>query len=81
MRKTTKRISGSIERQYAFANREWRWNVLICKEPELEEEHPCLFWILPTYSVAESKSARPLTARGKFRLFVKDKTDPFTIAG
>ena len=49
------------------------------KSQKLEEEHPRLFWILPTYTVADSKSARPLTARGKLRLFVKDKTDPFTI--
>jgi len=46
---------------------------------KLEEAHPRLFWILPTYSVTESKSARSLTAHGKFRLFVKDETDPFTI--
>jgi hypothetical protein len=43
-----------------------------------EEEHPRLFWILPTYTVTDSKSVRPLTAGGKWRLFVKDKTDPFT---
>jgi hypothetical protein len=49
------------------------------KSQKHEEEHPRLFWILPTYSVIDSKSAHPLTARGKFRLFVKDKTDPFTI--
>jgi hypothetical protein len=46
---------------------------------KLEEEHARLFWILPTFSVTDSKSVRPLTAGGKFRLFVKDKTDPFTI--
>jgi hypothetical protein len=46
---------------------------------KLEEEHPRLFWILPTYSVTESKSPRPLTTQGKFRLFVKNETDPFTI--
>ena len=32
---------------------------------KLEEEHPRLFWILPTYTVTESKSARPLTAQWK----------------
>lgn len=48
------------------------------KSPKLEEEHPRLFWIFPTYTVADSKSASPLTARGKWQLFVKDKTDPFT---
>ena len=46
---------------------------------KLEDEHPRLFWILPTYTVTDSKSARPLTAAGKFRLFVKDESDPFTI--
>jgi hypothetical protein len=49
------------------------------KSQKLEEEHPRLFWILPTYTVADSKSARPLTTHGKWRLFVQDKTDPFTI--
>jgi len=49
------------------------------KSQKPEEEHPRLFWILPTYTVADSKSARPLTAHGKWRLFVNDKTDPFTI--
>jgi hypothetical protein len=44
-----------------------------------EEEQARLFWILPTFSIADSKSARRLSAGGKFRLFVKDKTDPFTI--
>ena len=48
------------------------------KSQTLEEEHPRLFWIFPTYNVADSKSPSPLTARGKWRLFVKDKTDPFT---
>ena len=50
------------------------------KSQKLEEEHPRLFWIFPTYTVADSKSVRPLTAGGKWRLFVKDKTDPFTIS-
>jgi hypothetical protein len=49
------------------------------KSQKPQEEHPRLFWILPTYTVIDSKSARPLTAHGKLRLFVKDKTDPFTI--
>jgi hypothetical protein len=46
---------------------------------KLGEAHPRLFWILPTYTVTESRSAHPLTAHGKFRLFVKNETDPFTI--
>jgi hypothetical protein len=45
---------------------------------KLEEEHPRLFWIFPTYSIAAAKSARPLTACGKWQLFVKNETDPFT---
>jgi len=45
----------------------------------LEEEHPRLFWIFPTYTVAHSKSPPPLSAHGKWRLFVKNETDPFTI--
>ena len=49
------------------------------KSQKPEEEHPRLFWIFPTYSVADSKSARPLAARGKWRLFVKNETDPFTV--
>ena len=49
------------------------------KSQKLQEEYPRLFWILPTYTVADSKSAFPLTARGKFRLFVKDNTDPFNL--
>ena len=48
------------------------------KGPGLAEEHPRLFWIFPTYTVADSKSVSTLTAGGKWRLFVKDKTDPFT---
>lgn len=45
---------------------------------EKEERHR-LFWIFPTYTVAFSKSPPPLTAGGKWQLFVRDKTDPFTI--
>lgn len=48
------------------------------KNQKLEEEHPRLFWIFPTYTVADSKSVSPLSARGKWRLFVKEETDPFT---
>ena len=48
------------------------------KSQSVEEEHPRLFWIFPTYTVSESQSPSPLTAGGKWRLYVKDKTDPFT---
>jgi len=43
-----------------------------------EEKHPRLFGILPTYTVANAKSPAMLTTGGKWRLFVRDKTDPFT---
>ena len=45
---------------------------------KLHGKHPRLFWIFPTYTVVDSKSTSPLTARGKWQLFMKDKTDPFT---
>jgi len=48
------------------------------KSQKPEDEHPRLFWILPTYTVVQIKSASPLTASGKWRLFVKSETDPFT---
>ncbi len=44
----------------------------------LKEEHPRLFWIFPTYTVADIKSVSRLTVRGKWQLFLKDETDPFT---
>ena len=68
MQPTSREQSLPLIHQAPFANSQ-----------KLEEEHPRLFWILPTYTVTESKSARPLTAQGKLRLFVKDETDPFTI--
>ena len=75
--------SGSQEKSMQPISREQSLPLIQQAPPansqKLEEEHPRLFWILPTYTVTESKSARPLTAHGKFRLFVKDKTDPFTI--
>ncbi len=50
----------------------------VAQNQKLEDEHPRLFWIFPTYTVVHTKSPAPLTARGKWRLFVKDETDPFT---
>ena len=44
-----------------------------------QDEHPRIFWIVPTHTVVDGKPAGPLSTAGKFRLFVKDKTDPFTI--
>lgn len=45
-----------------------------------EEQHHRLFGIFPTYTVSNNKSPSPLTARAKFRLFVKGSFDPFTLA-
>lgn len=47
--------------------------------PEHHEEHPRLFWIIPTYSVSNSKLPSLLSPHDKFRLFVKNATDPFTL--
>src|SRR5690349_10523068 len=46
--------------------------------PTEEELHPRLFWIIPTYTVTNRKSPAALTANEKFRLFMLDKTDPYT---
>jgi hypothetical protein len=51
---------------------------LSAKTHTVEQEHPRLFWIFPTYTVTDSNSHSPLTAGGKWRLFVRDTTDPFT---
>ncbi len=48
------------------------------KSAAIEEEHPRLFWIIPTYTVTNSKQHIPLTARGKWRLYEQNETDPFT---
>jgi hypothetical protein len=45
----------------------------------VKEMHPRLFWIMPTYAVSNNKSPVPLSSREKFRLFLKNSTDPYTI--
>ena len=49
------------------------------QSPELQEEHPRLFWIIPTYKVSNSKAPVSLSAPEKFRLFVRNTADPSTI--
>lgn len=44
-----------------------------------QEKHPRLFWVLPTYSVSNSKSAVSLSSAAKFHIFFKNTTDPFTL--
>jgi hypothetical protein len=46
----------------------------------LQEEHPRLFWIIPTYRVSNSKAPVSMSSQEKFRLFVRNSTDPSTIA-
>lgn len=47
--------------------------------PIAQEKHPRLFWIIPTYTVSDSKLPSSLSSRAKFRLFFKNTTDPFTV--
>jgi hypothetical protein len=49
------------------------------KRQTVEEPHPRLFWIIPTYTVTNLKSPAPLTPNEKFHLVLADKTDPFNI--
>jgi hypothetical protein len=47
---------------------------------EPDEKPPRLFWIIPTFTVSDSKTPTALSSREKFRIFFNDKTDPFTIS-
>ena len=49
------------------------------QRPGLQEEHPRLFWIIPTYKVSNSKAPVSMSSPEKFRLFVRNTTDPSTI--
>ena len=49
------------------------------QSPGLPEEHPRLFWIIPTYKVSNSKAPVSMSSPEKFRLFVRNTTDPSTI--
>jgi hypothetical protein len=40
-----------------------------------------IFGIMPSYSITNSKDAAPLTARGKFKIFVQNTTDPLMPVG
>ncbi|HEU5401420.1 MAG TPA: hypothetical protein VFU86_08690 [Terriglobales bacterium] len=40
-----------------------------------------VFGIVPEFNVTSIKDAKPLTAKGKWRLFVKQTVDPFTFVG
>ena len=49
------------------------------QSPGLQEEHPRLFWIIPTYRVSNSKAPVSMSSPEKFRLFVRNTTDPSTV--
>jgi hypothetical protein len=49
------------------------------QSPRHQKEHPRLFWIIPTYRVSNSKAPVSMTSAEKFRLFVRNSTDPSTI--
>jgi len=44
-----------------------------------EEKHPRLFGIFPTHDISNLKEPVPLSTRAKFRLFVKETTDPYNL--
>lgn len=44
-----------------------------------EQRPPRIFWIIPTYTVTESKTPTRLTPRQKLEIVVKDTIDPYTI--
>jgi len=46
--------------------------------PAVQEKHPRLFWVMPTYTVSNSSFQSSLSSGEKFRLSVQDTTDPFT---
>ena len=52
----------------------------IPKTSEPDEKLPRLFWIIPTFTVSDSKAPTALSSREKFRMFFDNSTDPFTIS-
>jgi len=43
------------------------------------ENHPRLFWIMPTFTVSNSSSPISLTSGEKSRLYLRNTADPFTV--
>jgi len=52
----------------------------IAKAPEPDEKLPRLFWIIPTFTVSDSKSPTGLSSQKKLRMFFDNSTDPFTLS-
>lgn len=46
---------------------------------KVEEKHPRLFWIMPTFSISNGKSSTSLSSAAKFHLFLRNTTDPFNV--
>lgn len=53
--------------------------VLGAQSPTVQEKQPRLFWIIPTYTVSNSKLPISLSSSEKFHLFFKNTTDPYTL--
>ncbi len=51
------------------------------KESKPEPSEGKAFGIIPEFNVISAKDAKPLTAKGKWRLFVRQTLDPFTFVG
>ena len=51
----------------------------VAKTTEPDEKSQRLFWIIPTFTVSNSKSPTALSSRQKFRMFFNNNTDPFTV--
>jgi len=49
------------------------------QSPVIQEKHPRLFWIMPTYTVSNNKLPISLSSGEKFRLLLKNETDPFAL--
>src|ERR1700740_1079095 len=54
-------------------------HIATMQTPGVQEKHPRLFGIVPTYSVSNSKIPSSLSSRQKFHLFLKNTSDPFTL--
>lgn len=52
---------------------------LAAKTLSASEKHRRLFWIVPTFTVSDSRSPSTLTSDQKFGLFFRDTTDPYTL--
>jgi len=51
----------------------------MAKTSAQEQRPPRIFWIIPTYTITESKAPTRLTPEQKFNIVVKDTIDPYTI--